>query len=58
MHYASCIAGMAFSNTMLGVGHSAASAVASRFGIPHGLAIAPLLPHVIMYNAKGSEQVG
>lgn len=57
MHYAACIAGMAFSNTMLGVAHSMAATIAAKYKVPHGLALAPLLPAVILFNAAGSEQV-
>ena len=57
MHYAACIAGMAFSNTMLGVAHSMAATIGAKYKAPHGLALAPLLPAVILFNAAGSEQV-
>ena len=54
MHHASAIAGMAFANAFLGVCHSLAHALGSEFGIPHGLANALCLPHVIAYNATFS----
>ncbi len=51
VHYASTMAGMAFANAMLGVCHSMAHKLGSSFHIPHGLANALLISHVIRYNA-------
>lgn len=55
MHYAQCLAGMAFSNALLGIVHSMAhktGAVFSTGHITHGCANAMYLPYVIKYNAK------
>jgi len=51
VHYAATLAGMAFANAFLGVCHSLAHKVGAAFHIPHGVANAILLPHVIRYNA-------
>jgi len=57
MHYAQCLAGMAFSNASLGIVHSMAhktGAIFADYGahIIHGAANAMYLPKVIAYNAK------
>ena len=58
MHYGQCLAGMAFSNALLGIVHSMVhktGAVFSTGHITHGLANAMYLPYVIAYNAKVPE---
>lgn len=52
MHDASCFAGMAFSNAILGIVHSIAHQVGGMFGIPHGRANAILMPNVIRFNSR------
>lgn len=52
MHYAQCMAGMAFSNALLGITHSLAHKTGAALGIPHGLANAIYLPYIIRYNAN------
>lgn len=53
MHNAQCIAGMAFSNALLGIVHSMAHKTGAAFStghIPHGCANAIYLPYVIQFN--------
>ncbi len=55
MHYAQCLAGMAFTNTSLGIVHSMAHKTGAAFStghIPHGCANAIYLPYVIRFNAE------
>ena len=57
MHNAQCLAGMAFSNALLGIVHSMAhktGAIFADYGahIIHGAANAMYLPKVIAFNAK------
>ena len=51
VHYAATIAGMAFANAFLGICHSLAHKLGSTFHVPHGLANALMISHVIRYNA-------
>ena len=52
MHYSQCLAGMAFSNALLGITHSMAHKTGAVFHIPHGCANAIYLPYVIDFNKK------
>lgn len=51
MHHASCIAGIAFNNSALGINHSMGHAFGSKFKVSHGRSVAVFLPYVIEYNS-------
>ncbi|MEN6593707.1 MAG: iron-containing alcohol dehydrogenase [Clostridiaceae bacterium] len=58
MHNAQCLAGMAFSNALLGIVHSMAHKTGAAYSgghIVHGCANAMYLPKVIAYNARNPE---
>lgn len=46
-HYA----GSAIENAMLGAAHACANPLTAHFDVPHGTAVALMLPHVIRFNA-------
>lgn len=51
MANASCMAGMAFANAFLGVNHSLAHKLGAFHHLPHGIANAVVLLHVLRYNS-------
>ena len=58
MHYAQCLAGIAFSNALLGITHSMAHKTGAAFSgghIVHGCANAMYLPKVIRFNSRTPE---
>lgn len=58
MHNAQCLAGMAFSNALLGIVHSMAHKTGAAYSgghIVHGCANAMYLPRVIQFNAKNPD---
>lgn len=56
---ASTLAGMAFSNSMVGLAHNIGHAAGSVCGIPHGVCMAILLPYALEFNMhKSSGEIG
>ena len=51
MLLASCMAGLAFNNSGLGLAHSLAHSLGGLFHVPHGVANAVVLPLVIRFNS-------
>lgn len=49
-------AGMAIEQSMLGAAHACANPLTARFNVPHGLALAILLPHVVRWNAAAAQE--
>ncbi len=59
MANAACMAGAAFSNSMVGMVHSLGHAVGSLAHVPHGVAMSIFLPHGLRYNLpKAAEWIG
>ncbi len=56
MLLASCMAGMCFNNAGLGLVHSLAHPIGAHFHVPHGLACALYLPHVMQFNASACPE--
>ncbi|MGQ9623871.1 MAG: iron-containing alcohol dehydrogenase [Candidatus Bathycorpusculaceae bacterium] len=56
MHNAATMAGMAYSNSQVGVSHSLGHAFGAVFKIPHGLATGVFLPYSIEFNAKEAAE--
>jgi len=52
MQLGSCLAGLAIENSMLGATHALANPLTAAYGIPHGQAIAVMLPHVVRFNGQ------
>lgn len=53
MLLASNMAGIAFSNSMVGCVHAMAHALGALKGVPHALAVGLMLPYGIKYNGEG-----
>lgn len=55
VHVGQNLAGMSFSNALLGIVHSLAHKVGVVYGVTHGRCNAIMLPYVIKYNSAVSE---
>jgi alcohol dehydrogenase len=51
------LAGAAIENSMLGAAHGCANPLTARHGVPHGIAVALGLPHVVRWNASGDPDL-
>lgn len=56
IHVGQNLAGMSFSNALLGIVHSLAHKVGVKYNITHGRCNAIMLPYVIQYNGLVSEE--
>jgi alcohol dehydrogenase len=45
------LAGAAIENSMLGAAHACSNPLTATYGIPHGIAVGLMLPHVIRFNS-------
>jgi len=50
VHIGASMAGLAFSNSQIGLVHALGHALGGRFKTPHGKAVALFLPHVVAFN--------
>jgi alcohol dehydrogenase len=50
MQIGACLAGIAIENSMLGAAHALANPLTAVYDVPHGLAVALMLPHVVRFN--------
>ena len=55
MQLGACCAGVAIENSMLGAAHALANPLTATYDIPHGEAVALMLPHVVRYNGNECE---
>lgn len=52
LHYAATMAGLCFSNSLVGIAHSLAHSFGAVLKIPHGRSVGLFLPYAIEYNSK------
>jgi alcohol dehydrogenase len=51
------LAGAAIENSMLGAAHACANPLTAAYGIPHGVAVGMMLPHVIRFNSQAVNEL-
>ena len=56
MAVGACLAGIAFSNSMVGLVHNLGHATGSVCGVPHGMCMAIMLPYGLEYNMHKREE--
>ena len=54
---AAAFGGLAIENSMLGAAHSLANPLTARFDVPHGQAVAMMLPHVVRFNGGAVDHL-
>ncbi|MGD9645240.1 MAG: iron-containing alcohol dehydrogenase [Pirellulales bacterium] len=57
MQLGACFAGLAIENSMLGAAHALANPLTTHFGVPHGQAVAVMLPHVVRFNGTTCQRL-
>lgn len=57
MAYGEYMAGLAYSNSGLGIAHSIAHALSGKYNIQHGIALSMVLPTVLKFNMYSKEAV-
>jgi alcohol dehydrogenase len=57
MQLGASLAGLAIENSMLGATHALANPLTRYYGIPHGQAVALMLPHVVRFNGSVVDQL-
>jgi alcohol dehydrogenase len=57
MAIAACLAGISFSNSMVGLVHNLGHATGSVCGAPHGICMATILPYGLEYNMHKREEI-
>jgi len=55
IHVTADMAGIAFSNSGLGMAHAIGHVIGGRYGIHHGRAVSTVLPYVVKYNSTCEE---
>lgn len=56
MSYAQMLAGMAFCNSGVGIGHSIGHSIGTHYHLGHGLCVGIVLPSVMRFNAKTESE--
>ncbi|NHI94118.1 MAG: iron-containing alcohol dehydrogenase [Candidatus Lokiarchaeota archaeon] len=56
MHNAATISGLGFGNSQAGLAHAAGHSIGAKLNIPHGIAVGIMLPYVIQFCQKTSEE--
>jgi len=57
MHNAACIAGIGFTNSMVGLAHAAGHSLGAVFHTPHGRAVGLFLPYTIEFVGDAREEL-